>query len=195
MVLIPDTTSRITPSPTVNKTATTTANQTPKAANKTAKQSALSKGIWAEALVAHWLQAQGWEILHRRWHSPVGELDLVARSLTPSPTLAFVEVKARSSGNWDAGGLLAVTPRKQTKLWQTAHLFLAQSPDSANLPCSFDVAIVQCRRSHLPKIAHPPDPLHLQISKPVELGERVAIAGYDLTLEQYIWGAFDLPSL
>jgi putative endonuclease len=157
--------------------------------NKAAKQASLAKGALAEALVAQWLVEQGWEILEKRWHCRMGELDLVAYrrpgcSKVPA-NLAFVEVKARSSGNWDADGMLAVNAQKQAKLWRSAQLFLATYPALAELPCSFDVALVHCRR-----IAGQTQKV-LQISSPVELGKGVAIAGYFLTLKQYIPGAFD----
>ena len=56
-------------------------------------------GRRAEAIAALWLQLKGWKILGRRVRLPVGEVDLVARR---GRTLAFVEVKARSSA--DAAG-------------------------------------------------------------------------------------------
>lgn len=157
---------------------------------KAAKQAALVKGELAEALVAQWLVEQGWEILEKRWQCPMGELDLVAyrrpSHIQSLASLAFVEVKARSSGNWDADGMLAVNVQKQEKLWRSAQLFLATYPALAELPCSFDVALVHCRRVTTKQI-----PEVLQISSPVELGKGVAIAGYFLTLKQYIPAAFD----
>ena len=36
-------------------------------------------GVLGEDLFARWLQSSGWEILHRRWRCPWGELDLVAK--------------------------------------------------------------------------------------------------------------------
>lgn len=106
-------------------------------------------GIQAEAFVADWLMAQGWTIECRRWRCRWGELDLVARQMQPMPTLAFVEVKARSLGNWDANGLLAITAQKQAKLVQAAQLFLADHPQWADWTCRFDVAIVRARSNHL----------------------------------------------
>jgi len=156
---------------------------------KSAKQAALAKGALAEALVAQWLVGQGWEILEQRWHCPLGELDLVAYRHSSCPktpaNLAFVEVKARSSGNWDADGSLAVNAQKQKKLWRSAQLFLATYPALSELPCSFDVALVHCRRATGQTNGA------LQIPSPVELGKAVAIAGYWLTLKEYIPAAFD----
>jgi putative endonuclease len=135
-------------------------------------------GQLAENLVADWLQQQNWQILARRWHSRRGELDLVARH--PELGLAFVEVKARSRGNWDAEGLLAVTPTKQAKLRITAQLFLAAHPHLAQLPCRFDVALVRSQpigsptgsRQRSAGLVQPTSPNHL-------------------TLQHYIVGAFE----
>ena len=57
-------------------------------------------GRRAERIAAWWLRLKGWRILAVRARTPVGEVDLVARR---GRTLAFVEVKARSSD--DAAGL------------------------------------------------------------------------------------------
>ncbi|MBD3882587.1 YraN family protein [Phormidium tenue FACHB-886] len=150
------------------------------------KQTALAVGNLAEKLVAHWLIAQGWQIRERRWQCRFGELDLVVdTAIQPhSQIIAFVEVKARSRGNWDANGLLAITPQKQEKLRQSAHLFLAAHPTLASLPCRFDVALVSCQRS---RAAHPASAEF----PPVQLGKPVTIDNYCLTLQEYIPGAFE----
>jgi putative endonuclease len=162
-----------------------------------AKQSALEQGKYAEELVAQWLMGQGWKILYRRWRCRWGELDLVATLPDPETRLAFIEVKARSRGNWDADGLLAITPQKQAKLWRTAEAFLAEYPHWAELPCQFDVALVACRKAYVPGtdqsesrtdlVAVPRD--RVQLGK-VQLGKAVAIAHHRLTLQQYIPNAF-----
>ncbi|MBD2213019.1 YraN family protein [Nostoc linckia FACHB-104] len=142
-------------------------------------------GDVGEDLVAQWLQSTGWLILHRRFLCRWGEIDIIAQyhdSPTPNSTLAFVEVKTRSPGNWDMGGRSAITAKKQTKLWRTAEIFLAQHPDKADYPCRFDVAIVYCQKI--------PKNFHEATSKPQVLASSV-VAGYQFQLQEYIPAAFD----
>lgn len=151
-------------------------------------------GELGEWLVARWLQAQDWSILHRRWRCRWGEIDLIAHHPDPkSPFLAFVEVKTRSRGNWDADGLLAITSQKQVKLWQTAQLFLAENPNLVDFSCRFDVALVRCQRLRCNDIKLS---LSAEINTlqtfPVELGKPLSVAGYRLILQDYIPSAFEL---
>jgi len=99
-----------------------------------------------------------------------------------SPILAFVEVKTRSLGNWDAGGRSAIALKKQTKLWRTSEIFLARYPQKADYTCRFDAAIVLCQ-----KISQDP---------PTTCVHQEALAftsanGYLLMLQEYIPAAFD----
>lgn len=207
-------------------------------------------GELGEYLVAEWLQAQSWVILHHRWRCRWGEIDLIAQrysaqqetrdkgqeemgrwavgergeasyqtsqqtnneitpglrplKLTPPhnlsllPRLAFVEVKTRSRGNWDADGLLAITPPKQAKLRRTAELFLAERPDLASLPCRFDVALVRCDRlsQHSGHNETNLSPSAAAIDKTiqvpsVQVGQPIVVAGYRFILQDYIESAFD----
>jgi putative endonuclease len=103
-------------------------------------------GGLGESLVWDWLRSRGWQLQARQWHCTYGELDLVVSQgpANSSGTLAFVEVKTRSSGNWDAYGLMAITRRKQAKLWKTAQIYLLKHPQWMEATCRFDVALVAC---------------------------------------------------
>ncbi|MBE9156790.1 YraN family protein [Nodosilinea sp. LEGE 06152] len=113
----------------------------------TAELSKTELGTLGETLVANWLQTQGWRQCDRQWHCRWGELDLIVAKGPASRDgqLAFVEVKTRSQGNWDAYGLMAITRSKQAKLWKAAQLYLLQHPQWAEAACRFDVALVACR--------------------------------------------------
>jgi putative endonuclease len=151
-------------------------------------------GSLGEELVTQWLQERGWVVLQRRWHCRWGELDLVIAQVTPkSPepiALAFVEVKTRSLGNWDADGALAITQRKQAKLWKAAQLFLAKYPELAELPCQFDVALVCCQSVTPKRSPARQNPDLRQASS--QNSASAVINGYRLTLQDYIPAAFTL---
>ena len=179
-------------------------------------------GVLGEDIVTQWLQSRGWIIQHRRWRCRWGELDLVARldsryetageaegaeevgllGINPKskielPLLAFVEVKTRSKGSWDAGGLLAITPQKQAKLWQAAQCFLTTYPDFADYSCRFDVALVSCHKllnrqqSQSPKTALTKAEATDLSSLSIQLGQAIKFAGCQLVLQQYLPSAFD----
>ncbi|MGB0561899.1 MAG: YraN family protein [Spirulinaceae cyanobacterium] len=96
-------------------------------------------GQAGEQVVSLWLQAKGWQICQRRWRCRGGEIDLIA---TEGEELRFIEVKTRRDRNWDADGLLALTPTKQQRLWRAAETFLGRSPQYQDWPCRFDLALV-----------------------------------------------------
>lgn len=127
---------------------------------------------------------------------------------TALPVLTFVEVKTRSSGNWDADGRLAITQQKQAKLWRTAQLFLAEHPNLAHLPCRFDVALVSYQRisqgsrrvSQTSLSPHSADPSSWPVAidkgngrqiPSIQLGQPLFRAGYRLILQDYIPSAFE----
>ncbi|MEH2331384.1 YraN family protein [Nostoc sp.] len=160
-----------------------------------------NSGQLGEDLVAQWLQSTGWIILHRRFSSRWGEIDIIAeydrkakeareqgsrgevgKLRTQYSILAFVEVKTRSSGSWDAGGRSAITPQKQAKIWRTAGIFLAQYPEKADYSCRFDVAIVYCQRisKNLTGVTANQEALATS-----------SVPGYKFKLQEYILAAFD----
>jgi putative endonuclease len=71
---------------------------------------AFRTGLSAETRAAAYLMAKGYRILQKRFRTPYGEIDMVARKRN---LLAFVEVKARASLDEAA---YAVTPRQQQRI-------------------------------------------------------------------------------
>ncbi len=138
-------------------------------------------GKIGEQFVAQWLISQGWQILHERWRSPGGEIDIIAQHYN-SNTIIFVEVKTRKRKNWDHDGILAVTPQKQEKISQTASYFLGEYPQFSNFICRFDVALVH----HRPCSHHGSKNPNLMIKK----GKPIQWQGCQLTLLDYIEAAF-----
>jgi len=100
------------------------------------RQVAFRVGISAESRAAAYLVAKGFRIVARRWKSPVGELDIVARRRN---LLLFVEVKARA--NLDAAAE-SVTPRQQHRIAAAAEAWLATYPDPRITDIRFDAVLV-----------------------------------------------------
>jgi putative endonuclease len=75
-------------------TASDGPDSSPTLAPRPERQAAFHLGISAESRAAAFLIAKGFRILARRWRSPVGEIDIVARR---RHLLVFVEVKARAT--------------------------------------------------------------------------------------------------
>jgi putative endonuclease len=82
------------------------------------------------------LIAKGYRIVARRWKTPFGEIDIVARRRR---ALVFVEVKARASADAAAE---AVTERTKRRIVAAAELWLAHRPDDAECEIRFDVMLV-----------------------------------------------------
>jgi putative endonuclease len=103
-------------------------------------------GLSAESRAAVFLVAKGFRILARRWKSPLGEIDIVARR---RHLLIFVEVKARA--DLDAAAW-SVTARQQARIAAAAEIWLAQSPDQSIRDIRFDAVLVAPGRipRHLP---------------------------------------------
>ena len=102
-------------------------NPAHRAAQHPERQVAFQLGLSAESRAAALLIAKGYRIVARRWRSPVGEIDIVARRRN---TLIFVEVKARATLD-DAAE--AVIERQQRRIIAAAEAWLAAHPDDVEL--------------------------------------------------------------
>lgn len=110
------------------------------------RQVAFRLGLSAESRAAGYLIAKGFRIVARRWKSPVGEIDIVARR---RQLLVFVEVKARERLD-DAAW--SVTPRQRARIIAAAEAWLAQFPDERIRDIRFDAMLVAPGRipRHIP---------------------------------------------
>src|SRR5215212_10385155 len=110
------------------------------------RQVAFRLGLSAESRAAAFLIAKGFRILARRWKSPLGEIDIVARR---RQLLIFVEVKARAQLD-DAAW--SVTDRQQARIAAAAEIWLTNYPDESIRDIRFDAMLVAPGRMprHIP---------------------------------------------
>ena len=94
------------------------------------------RGRRAEVVAALWLMAKGYRILAKRFRTPHGEIDLVARKRS---LVAFIEVKARASLDEAA---YAVTPRQQARIIAAAQAWLMAHPEHAEFELRFDAVLI-----------------------------------------------------
>lgn len=105
-----------------------------------ARVAAFRTGVSAEGRAAAYLMAKGYRILAKRFRTPYGEIDIVARKRN---LLAFVEVKARASFEEAA---YAVTPRQQARIIEAAQAWLMAHPEHAEFELRFDAMLIAPRR-------------------------------------------------
>src|SRR6202521_858962 len=108
-----------------------------------ARVAAFRTGISAESRAAAYLMAKGYRILAKRFRTPHGEIDIVARRRN---LVGFVEVKARASLDEAA---FAVTPRQQARMIEAAQAWLMAHPEHAEFELRFDAMLIAPR--HLPR--------------------------------------------
>ena len=100
------------------------------------RRRAWQRGRRAEGLAVLFLRLKGWRVLARRYRTPVGEIDIVARR---GRTVIFVEVKARDGA---APAAEAALRRQRRRIERAARWFLARYPDAVPEALRFDVVLV-----------------------------------------------------
>jgi putative endonuclease len=98
-------------------------------------------GRSGEDLAAQWYTDHGYEILERNWRRREGEVDLIVRR---ARTVAFCEVKTRSSDRFGTGAEAVVAP-KQRRIRRLAARWLSElTPASgrARVEVRFDVVSI-----------------------------------------------------
>jgi putative endonuclease len=107
-----------------------------KPAPRPERVAAFNTGLSAESRAAAFLVAKGYRILARRFRTPVGEIDIIARRFN---TVVFVEVKARASLD-DAAE--SITDRGKSRIVAAAEFWIARSPDFGACDFRFDAMLV-----------------------------------------------------
>jgi putative endonuclease len=104
------------------------------------RRAAFQTGLSAESRAAAYLLTKGYRILSRRFRTPYGEIDIVARR---RKLVAFIEVKARASIDEAA---YAVTPRQRMRIVAAAQAWLVAHPEHADFELRFDAMLIAPRR-------------------------------------------------
>ncbi len=107
------------------------------AANIAAKKRAAERrGRFSEWLAALYLQLRGFSIMARRYKSPAGEIDLVARR---GRLAVFAEVKARADAD---SAIFSVTPAARRRIAAAARMYIARKPALAECEIRYDIIAV-----------------------------------------------------
>jgi putative endonuclease len=93
-------------------------------------------GHRGETLAAVALRLKGWRILAKRYRTPLGEIDLIARR---GDLVVMIEVKARKTL---IEAMDSVTPSAQKRIMGSADLWLSRQKDAAKLSIRFDIIAV-----------------------------------------------------
>jgi putative endonuclease len=93
-------------------------------------------GVFAEYIILFLYRVSFYKILHRRYKTYVGEVDLIA---TRGKSLVFIEVKARKQGMHDG----IISDEQIHRIRTTAELFLSKNPKYNKYDIRFDFAVVK----------------------------------------------------
>ena len=93
-------------------------------------------GIIAEYIILLLYKLRFYKILHRRYKTYVGEVDLIA---TRGKSLIFIEVKARKQGMHNG----IISEEQINRIRTTAELFLSKNPKYNKYNVRFDFAVVK----------------------------------------------------
>jgi putative endonuclease len=107
-------------------------------------QKAHRRGLLAEAWAELALRCKGYRILARRFRTPFGEVDIIARRGT---VIAFVEVKAR--GDLALAGS-AITKKSWQRMERAAQYYLKYNRMEAAMTLRLDAILISTGR-HWPK--------------------------------------------
>jgi putative endonuclease len=94
-----------------------------------------NRGMQGESVALAFLNLRGYHILAKRYRTPYGEIDIIARYDT---MIVCVEVKTRST---ISSSLQALQVRQQERIMNAYLHFIQSFPDYANDAVRFDVIV------------------------------------------------------
>ena len=100
-------------------------------------------GSKGEKEAKEFLISNNYEILRTNFHSPYGEIDIIAQD---DETLVFIEVKTRSCDLDSALNSISISKRK--KISKTASYFLSKNHSLEDMFTRFDVIIILNSKTH-----------------------------------------------
>lgn len=109
-------------------------------------------GQSGERVARRYLKKQGLTIIATNWRSPNSELDVVAIS-KKKKQLHIVEVKSRTSNNWEAVGE-SITKQKIAALRRGAVEFKHSHSSVSDYMIVFDVVVVFFLENNKPKVEY-----------------------------------------
>lgn len=113
------------------------------------KQTPRELGNLIEDKACYYLKQKGLKLLNRNFLCKQGEIDLIMQD---KHDLVFIEVRYRHSDVY-GDGIESVTPYKQKKIINAAHIYLNKYKISQEVGCRFDVlAVSSTIQSHALKI-------------------------------------------
>ena len=104
-------------------------------------------GKKGENLAAYFLQAAGYQVLHRNWRSGRAEIDLIVQR---DDLLVFVEVKARNRVDFGYPEQF-VSPQQARRIVKAADAYLFEQPWPGDV--RFDIVAIELSHTQ-PRIAH-----------------------------------------
>lgn len=100
------------------------------------KTTSYKKGLLAELYAEYFLRLKFYRILEKRYKTPFGEIDLIARK---GNYIVCTEVKYRPTQDQ---GMEAVSPKSQKRIIHAAQHFISHHPQLNNTNIRFDIVTI-----------------------------------------------------
>lgn len=108
-----------------------------------------SLGAWGETFASNFLQAKGYQLLERNYHSRYGEVDLI---MIKDGTLTAVEVKTRNSTAYGIAEF-SINRKKFLSIQKTMQVFFKSHPEFST-DWQLDILVIEKNKDEEPTILH-----------------------------------------